>query len=254
MANGQETQIPVWIKNNAKWWYEGKITDSDFVKGVSYLIQNNIIRIQPVHSTNIKENTIPSWIKNNAGWWANGTISNNEFISGIQYLLNAGIFFVTSEQNSTTTNPELQCNNQTTPAGRETCIQQIGYETKIRTSIASSVSYVVGPVTFYYVASDLQSAGNGKSVLTVHFVVEDNTNQEITMSCINHASCNYVLTDGEKEIPYATNTLIYGSLTLTPNVPKFVDWNFYDVFYSDKSYSFLVNEPWGQGSIPLRIK
>jgi len=36
-------KVPVWIKNNAQWWSENKITDSDFVKGIEYLVENRII-------------------------------------------------------------------------------------------------------------------------------------------------------------------------------------------------------------------
>jgi len=35
--------LPDWIKNNAKWWSEGKISNNDFVLGIQYLIQNGII-------------------------------------------------------------------------------------------------------------------------------------------------------------------------------------------------------------------
>lgn len=41
----QSFSIPVWIKNNAKWWSEGQIEDSDFVKGIQYLIDNNILHV-----------------------------------------------------------------------------------------------------------------------------------------------------------------------------------------------------------------
>ncbi|MEX0656878.1 MAG: hypothetical protein WD154_04970 [Nitrosopumilaceae archaeon] len=37
--------IPVWIKNNAKWWSEGSIKNEDFVKGIEYLIENGIIKV-----------------------------------------------------------------------------------------------------------------------------------------------------------------------------------------------------------------
>lgn len=253
IASGQQIQIPSWIKNNAKWWYEGKISDSDFTKGIQYLIQNKIMIVPPANST-ITKNKIPIWVKNDAGWWANGTISDSEFVTGIQYLLNTGIIYINSEQNSTANNPELQCNNLTTPAEKETCLQQIEYDTKIKSSIASSTKYVIGPVTFYYVGSELQPADDSKSILTVHFVVEDDANQDVTMSCPRQESCNYVLSDGEKEIPYATNTLVYGSLTLITKTPKFVDWTFYDVFDTARNYSFLVKEPWGAGSIPIKIQ
>ncbi len=35
--------IPLWIKNNAGWWAEGQITDSDFVNGIEYLVSHKII-------------------------------------------------------------------------------------------------------------------------------------------------------------------------------------------------------------------
>ena len=38
-------QIPSWIKNNAKWWAEGTIGDSDFVQGIQYLITQGIIKV-----------------------------------------------------------------------------------------------------------------------------------------------------------------------------------------------------------------
>ena len=40
-----EFVIPSWIKNNAKFWAEGKITDKDFVSGIQYLIKQGIIKV-----------------------------------------------------------------------------------------------------------------------------------------------------------------------------------------------------------------
>jgi len=38
-------EIPSWIKNNAKWWSEGLISDEEFVKGIEFLITNGIINV-----------------------------------------------------------------------------------------------------------------------------------------------------------------------------------------------------------------
>ncbi len=38
-------KIPTWIKSNAKWWSEDLISDEDFVKGIEFLIKEEIIRI-----------------------------------------------------------------------------------------------------------------------------------------------------------------------------------------------------------------
>jgi hypothetical protein len=37
--------VPEWIKNNAAWWSANQIGDEDFLKGIEYLIENNIIVI-----------------------------------------------------------------------------------------------------------------------------------------------------------------------------------------------------------------
>ena len=38
-------KIPSWIKNNAGWWSDGLISDSDFVSGIQWLVSNGIMRI-----------------------------------------------------------------------------------------------------------------------------------------------------------------------------------------------------------------
>ena len=40
-----EAKIPDWIKNNAGWWSQGLIGDSDFVSGIQYLITNGIMQV-----------------------------------------------------------------------------------------------------------------------------------------------------------------------------------------------------------------
>jgi len=90
------TRIPDWIRNNAEWWVQGAIGDSDFVSGIQYLIKQDIIRIpQTVQSTSTEgSDEIPSWIKNNADWWSQGLISDDDFVKGIQYLIEQGIIRV----------------------------------------------------------------------------------------------------------------------------------------------------------------
>ena len=39
------SEIPDWIKDNAGWWTEGKISDDDFIYGVNYLVNQGIIII-----------------------------------------------------------------------------------------------------------------------------------------------------------------------------------------------------------------
>jgi hypothetical protein len=44
-TGSSSNEIPDWIRNNAGWWADGQITDSDFVQGIQYLIKEGIMRI-----------------------------------------------------------------------------------------------------------------------------------------------------------------------------------------------------------------
>jgi len=48
----ENSAIPEWIKNNAKWWSEGSISDSDYVKSLEYLINNGMIDV-PIPITEV---------------------------------------------------------------------------------------------------------------------------------------------------------------------------------------------------------
>jgi hypothetical protein len=86
--------IPDWIRNNAKWWSDGVIGDSDFTSGIQYLIKNNILDVPVTQQNSTGSKEIPSWIKNNAGWWADGMISDDDFVKGIQFMITNGIILV----------------------------------------------------------------------------------------------------------------------------------------------------------------
>ena len=105
----EERTIPYWIKNNAGWWSDDKISDNDFIAGIEYLIKNKIINLS---SQNInKENSsgvIPSWIKNNAGWWSAGKIPDEDFLSGIKYLIENSIIKVNAQTDSELVQKELE--------------------------------------------------------------------------------------------------------------------------------------------------
>ena len=87
----QVTQIPSWIKNNAKWWSEGSLSDYDFTKGIQYMIQNGILKIPQTPAGHGLLQPIPSWIKHNAGWWSSGQVSDDEFVKAIQWLVSNGV-------------------------------------------------------------------------------------------------------------------------------------------------------------------
>jgi hypothetical protein len=96
-STGGGSPIPQWIKNTAKWWSGGTISDNEFVKAMQYLIQQGIMKVpQSSQSISQQSSQIPQWIKTSAGWWANGQISDDDFVKGIQYLITAGIIKIQS--------------------------------------------------------------------------------------------------------------------------------------------------------------
>ena len=88
----QSQSIPKWIKNNAAWWSDQQISDSDFVAGIEYLIKNGIINVPGVEvGTSSVSTEIPEWVKNNAGWWADSLITDGDFTEAMQWLVANGV-------------------------------------------------------------------------------------------------------------------------------------------------------------------
>ena len=109
-----ESKVPVFVKNNAAFWADGKITDSDFVQGIQYLIENKIMIVlestisgtttpsvtvttptvsgttSPIISGTTTP-TIPAWVKNNAKWWSEDQITEGDFLQGIQWMIGHGV-------------------------------------------------------------------------------------------------------------------------------------------------------------------
>ena len=85
--------IPDWIKNNARSWSSSSISDNEFIDGIEYLIEKEIISVMPSERSTF-EKEITDWIKNNAKWWAGDLISDGDFVESIQYLVKKGIILV----------------------------------------------------------------------------------------------------------------------------------------------------------------
>ena len=92
-SSAQDAQVPNWIKNVAGWWAGDIISETEFLTGIEYLINNNIILLDfvPCHdevqSQYGNTKSIPDWIKNNANWWSENLIGDTDFINGLQYLI-----------------------------------------------------------------------------------------------------------------------------------------------------------------------
>jgi len=92
-SSAQDAQIPDWIKDVAGWWASGVISETEFLTGIEYLVNNNIILINfvpcndEIQSQYGDTKSVPNWIKNNANWWSENLIDDTDFINGLQYLI-----------------------------------------------------------------------------------------------------------------------------------------------------------------------
>ena len=88
-------EIPEWVKNNAGWWSDRQISQSEFTSGLEFLINEGIIYI-PVAEPGIPgpEKSIPDWVRNTAGWWSDNLIPDSEFMNAMKYLIELGIIEV----------------------------------------------------------------------------------------------------------------------------------------------------------------
>jgi len=104
----EETQIPNWVKNVAGWWANNEISEKEFLTGIEYLINNNIISIPfmpcggaaaiAASNPTLEAKLIPDWVKNTAGWWATDQIEDTDFTNGIEYLIKKDILGIDNEK------------------------------------------------------------------------------------------------------------------------------------------------------------
>ena len=101
-SSGQmDKQIPDWIKSVAGWWANDEISETEFLSGIEYLINNNIISLSNIPCSTFGTTTtqsIPNWIKNNAGWWSEDLIEEADFVNGIEYLIKEQIISIDNKK------------------------------------------------------------------------------------------------------------------------------------------------------------
>ena len=87
--------VPDWVQTSAKWWNEGHITDTDFERSITFLVENKIIDIPsiiPFEQEQIRE--LPGWFKTSVGWWGDGLLPDPHFINQVKWLIENGIIII----------------------------------------------------------------------------------------------------------------------------------------------------------------
>ena len=97
----EDILVPSWIKNVAGWWGNDEISDKEFLYGIEYLINNNIISLSSIPCGTLgtsSTESVPYWIKNLAWWWSEDLIEETDFINGIKYLIQQQIISVDNKK------------------------------------------------------------------------------------------------------------------------------------------------------------
>jgi len=129
-VSAQEEILPLWLKTTAIWWGEDKISDTDFVNTLQYLVENKLLVIpEPeipkpscgpglvldettdecvihdeldtngifVDTIDEHQKIVVSLIKVTTLWWGQNKTSDLDFINALQYLVENNVIKLESE-------------------------------------------------------------------------------------------------------------------------------------------------------------
>ncbi len=88
-----QSEIPPWVKSNAKWWAKGISPKNSIETSIEYMINNGIIPLQD-QGSKISIQSVPEWVKVSALLWSEGLVSDKEFIDSTTYLIKRGIILI----------------------------------------------------------------------------------------------------------------------------------------------------------------
>lgn len=87
-------KIPQWIKVNAEWWITNQISDLEFLEGMDFLFEKQIISVPEREVIAESQWRIPQWVKIPAEWWYEEKISDDDFLNTIENLVKRKIIIV----------------------------------------------------------------------------------------------------------------------------------------------------------------
>lgn len=86
--------VPQWVKTNAGWWSTDQISDSEFLEGIDFLLEKQIVVPQQKEIIAEAAWMIPPWVKILSGWWSEGKVSDEGFIRAVTFLIEKDIIRV----------------------------------------------------------------------------------------------------------------------------------------------------------------
>ena len=88
------SKIPAWIKQNANWWSNDKISDLEFLEAIDFLLEKEIISVSSREIFTESQRHIPQWIKITTNWWSNDKISDEDFLNVLEHLVERKIILI----------------------------------------------------------------------------------------------------------------------------------------------------------------
>ena len=276
-------EVPGWVKNNAGWWAEGIISESEFLTGIAFLISDGIITVPATTVSSETADNVPAWVKNNAGWWADGTISDGEFVNGVQHLIQFGLLSVstTSEQPMMSDEPKStdsklasleaeleQCSEITKAYKRLDCEKPVKQAIKIHEYKSEAQKFDLGPITYYWTGvgsegNEFEITATGQPLLSVRMLAENTSSEIAALNCTSPQICAYDVWDGSKAFKYSGMDFTSGQIVLNPGDAREFNILFGPnigyggtefEFDSSKDYVFRISEDFGSASIPLNLE
>ena len=86
--------IPVWVKQNADWWATQQISDSEFLEGIDFLFEKQILSVPTRETVTESQWKIPEWVQTPASWWYEEKITDEEFLKIIENLVQREIIVI----------------------------------------------------------------------------------------------------------------------------------------------------------------
>ena len=277
-------EVPDWVKNNAGWWAEGIISETEFLSGIEFLINDGIIIVSPTAVSAETSDGVPDWVKNNAGWWADGVTTDGEFVNAIQHLMSMGLITVASSQSVedpkvlqtqgsdsklASLEAELEkCSEINKAYDRLNCEKAAKNKIAIYQYKLNSQTFQAGPITYYWSGmgtegNSLEISSSGQAMLHLRFMAENTgSDKNESLFCTGPAICNYDVSNGSDRYKYSQMDFTSATLILKSGEPRFFNFFFgpniggggttfeYD---PSKDYYFEVSEPFGSISIPLNL-
>src|SRR5207249_6208652 len=90
-AEVKKNLMPYWLKNDARWFGEDQISDTEFVNVIQWLVDKRMIQVEYTPIEVQADLPVPASVKNIVYYWAQAKVSDGIFLGTVQYLIKVGI-------------------------------------------------------------------------------------------------------------------------------------------------------------------